>query len=198
MSFLGRQVHSRDVLCLKLRGSETDFPCLGLELGPNPPPSPVTSGHGNFVSCPMGGSEWIPHPQKKPWGPGCLYVSTHCGLLNSGDRRGFPLTVPMTTPLHPSNYLSFSKVPLLVTGATTPLSPQILTPPLIFQAASPPTSGASLAPPQALLPGPHLHPHSNCGLSSSTPTASEDPLRTLPTPCILQDTFLLPTLRSLS
>ena len=89
----------------------------------------------------------------------------------------------MTTPLHPSNYLSFSKVPLLVTGATTPLSPQILTPPLIFQAASPPTSGASLAPPPALLPGPHLHPHSNCGLSPSTPHclrgSPEDPVYSL-------------------
>ena len=57
MSFCGRQVHSRGVVCLKLRGSETDFPCLGPGLGPNPPPSLVTSGHGNFVSCPMGGSE---------------------------------------------------------------------------------------------------------------------------------------------
>ena len=96
--------------------------------------------------------------------------------------------VPMTTPLHPSNYLSFYRVPLLVTAATTPLSPQIPTLPFIFQEASPPNSGAFLAPPPALLPGPHLHPHSNYGLSPSTPTASEDPLRTLPTPCIFQDT----------
>ena len=62
--------------------------------------------------------------------------------------------VPMTTPLHPSNYLSFYRVPLLVTAATTPLSPQIPTLPFIFQEASPPTSGASLAPPPALLTGP--------------------------------------------
>ena len=121
-----------------------------------------------------------------------VYVSTDCGLLNSGDRRGFPLTVPMATPLHPSNHLSFYRAPLLVTAATTPLSPQIPSPLLIFQEASPPTSGASLVPRPALLPGTHLHPHPNCGLSPSTRTASEDPLRTLSTPCILQDTFLLP------
>ena len=34
-------------------------------------------------------------------------LSTHCGPLNSGDRRGLHLTVPMTAPLHPSNQLSF-------------------------------------------------------------------------------------------
>ena len=132
-----------------------------------------------------------------PWGPCRLFLSTHCGLLNSGDRRGFPLTVPVTNLLHPSNHLSFSRVPLLVTAATTPLSPQIANPPLIFQEASLPTSGASLAPPPALLPRPHLHPHSSCGLSTSTCTASEDPLRTLSTPCILY-TSLLPIHRCLS
>ena len=42
-------------IALELRGSEFDFPCLGPENGPNP--TLVNSGHGNFVSCPMGGSE---------------------------------------------------------------------------------------------------------------------------------------------
>ena len=89
----------------------------------------------------------------------------------------------MTTALYPSNHLSFYRVPLLVRAATTPVFPQIPTPPLIFQEASPPTSGASFAPPPALLPGPHLHPHSNCGLSPSTPHclrgSPEDPVYSL-------------------
>ena len=146
----------------------------------------------------MGGSEWIPHPHKKPWGPGLLCISTHSGLLISGDGRGFPLMVPMTTPLHPSNHLSFYRVPLLVTAATTSLSPKFPPPPLIFQESSLPTSGASLAPAPDLFSGPHLHPHSNCGLLPTTPTASEDPLRTLSTLCILQDTSLLQKHRGLS
>ena len=33
-----------------------------------------------------------------------LYQRTYSGLLNVGD-RSFPFTVPMTTPLHPSNHL---------------------------------------------------------------------------------------------
>ena len=106
--------------------------------------------------------------------------------------------VPMTTPLHPSNYLSFYRVPLLVTAATTSLSPKFPPPPLIFQESSLPTSGASLAPAPDLFSGPHLHPHSNCGLLPTTPTASEDPLRTLSTLCILQDTSLLQKHRGLS
>ena len=48
----------------------------------------------------------MPDPQQKPQGPGPLYRSTHSELLNSRERRQFPQTVPMTTPLHPSNHLS--------------------------------------------------------------------------------------------
>ena len=140
----------------------------------------------------------MPDLQKKPWGPGPLYCRTHCGLLNSGDRRGFPLTVPMTTPLHPSNHLSFSRVPLLVTAATTPLSSQSSTSPLTFHQASPPTPGPSSAPSPSLLPGPHLHPHPICCLSSSTLHCLRGSTQTLPAPCILQNTSLLPTHKGLS
>ena len=37
-------------------------------------------------------------------GTGPLYHRTYSGLLNFGD-RSFPLTVPMTISLHPSNHL---------------------------------------------------------------------------------------------
>ena len=125
-------------------------------------------------------------------------LSTHCGPLNSGDRRRLPLPVPMTAPLHPSNQLSFPRVPLLVTAATNPLYPQIPTLSPHLPPGLPPTPGASLAPLLALLTGPQVHPHPICGLSPSTCTASDDPLRTLPGPCILQDTSLLLTHRCLS
>ena len=125
-------------------------------------------------------------------------LSTHCGLLNSGDRRRLPLTVPMIAPLHPSRHLSFSKIPLLVTAATNPLYPQIPTLSPHLPPGVPLTPGASLAPLLALLTGPQLHPHPICGLSPSICTASDDPLRTLPAPCILQDASLLTTHRCLS
>ena len=128
----------------------------------------------------------MPDPQKKLQGPGPLYRSTHSELLNSAERRRFPVTVPMTTSLHAFNHLChFSRVRLLRTAASIPLSPEIPTPPLPFQQAS----GASLAPPPALLTG----PHPICVLSPSTHATSEDSLKTLPAPCILQDTYLLPT-----
>jgi len=47
----------------------------------------------------------MPDPQKKLQGPGPLYRSTHSELLNSAERRRFPVTVPMTTSLHPFNHL---------------------------------------------------------------------------------------------
>ena len=127
----------------------------------------------------------MPDPQKKLQGPGPLYRSTHSELLNSGERRRFPVTVPMTTSLHPFNHLCHS--PESVSWGQLPqsLSPQIPTPPLPFQQAL----GASLAPPPALLTG----PHPICVLSPSTHATSEDSLKTLPAPCILQDTYLLPT-----
>ena len=124
-------------------------------------------------------------------------LSTHCGLLNSGD-RDLPLTVPMTAPLHPSSHLSFSRIPLLVTTATNPLYPQIPTLSPHLPPGLPLTPGACLAPLLALLTGPQLHPHPICGLSPSIRTASDNPLRTLPAPCILQDTCILPTHRCLS
>ena len=115
-------------------------------------------------------------------GTGPLYRSTHSGLLNSGERRGFPLTVPMTTPLHPSNHLchfpesvSWGQLPQFL---SLPKFPPLPSP-------SPGLSshlGASLAPPPALLTG----PHPICVLSPSTHATSEDPLKTLPAPCILQ------------
>ena len=71
-----------------------------------------------------------------------------------------------------------------------------LFPNLPLPATRPPLPArASLAPPPALLTGPQLHPQPICGLSPSTCAASEDPLRTLPAPYILQDTSLLPTHR---
>ena len=122
-------------------------------------------------------------------GTGPLYHSTHSGLLNSGDRRGFPLTVPMTTPLHPSNHLchfpesvSWEQLPQFL---SLPKFPPLPSP-------SPGLSshlGASLAPPPALLTG----PHPICVLSPSTHATSEDPLKTLRAPCILQGTCLPPT-----
>ena len=98
-------------------------------------------------------------------------LSTHCGILNSEDRRGLPLTVLTTAPLHPSNHLSFSRVPLLVTAATNPFYPQIPTlsphlPPGLF-----PTPGAALAPSPSpahrasVTSSPHLWPltqHLHC------------------------------------
>ena len=49
----------------------------------------------------------MPDPQKKLQGPGPLYRSTHSELLNSAERRRFPVTVPMTTSLHPFNHCHF-------------------------------------------------------------------------------------------
>ena len=112
--------------------------------------------------------------------------------LNSGDRRGFPLTVPVTTPLHPSShlchfpnsiswwqllqFLSLPKFPPLPSPSTRP---------------PPPLSGASLALPPALLTG----PHPIFVLSPSSHAPSEDPLKTLLFPRILPDTCLPPTHR---
>ena len=142
------------------------------------------------------------NPRSTEQAPGTLSslssLSTHCGLLNSGGRKGLPLTVPMTAPLHPSSHLSFSRAPLLVTAATNPLYPQILTLSPHLPPGLPPSPGASVAPLLALLRGPQLHPHPICGLSPSIRTASDNPLRTLPAPCILQDTCILPTHRCLS
>ena len=71
--------------------------------------------------------------------------------------------------------------------------------PLPSPSARPPSHSRSLFTPLlALLTGPQVHPHPICGLSRSTCTASDDSLRTLPAPCILQDTSLLPPHRCLS
>ena len=107
-------------------------------------------------------------------------LSTHCGILNSGARRGLPLTVAMTTPLHPSNHLSFSKGPLLVTAATSPLSPNPhLSPHLPPGLPSHPR--ASLAPPPALLPG-LIYTLSSCVAPHPGPVL---PQRSPSGPCLL-------------
>ena len=103
--------------------------------------------------------------------PGRVTVS--CGHLEGGQCRG--LDQDLRTPQHICSQNSLCLPP-----------------------GFPSQPGASLAPPPALLTGPQVHPHPICGLSRSTCTASDDSLRTLPAPCILQDTSLLPTHRCLS
>ena len=139
----------------------------------------------------MGGSEWMPDPQSKSLGL-VLSIAAHTlgyWILERGE--GFLSLCLWQLPYIPliTSVIFQSPSPGESCHSSSPQIPTLL---LSFYQASPPHSGASLAPPPALLTG----PHPICVLSPSTHATSEDPLKTLRAPCILQDTCLLPTHRS--